>query len=102
MSQDIGNVWQGSASSEGLSSTVDAVVSEEGGELEELRAAVLAVTASENCRDRLVVAARDAGASWRDIAAVLGVSAQAAHKRYRHLRGDLASGRTWQERPLPL
>lgn len=78
------------------------MVPEKGCELEELRAVAAEVAAAEERRDRVVAVAREAGASWRDIAAVLGVSAQAAHKRYRHLRWDPGSGRVWQERPLPI
>jgi hypothetical protein len=52
-------------------------------------------------RDTLVVTARDAGATWAQVAGALGVSAQAAHKRYRDVRLDL-DGRAWQERRLPL
>jgi DNA-directed RNA polymerase specialized sigma24 family protein len=50
----------------------------------------------------LVAVARQAGASWREIAQVLGVSPQAAHKRYRHARVDPDSGRVWREPPLPI
>lgn len=52
-------------------------------------------------RDALVVVARDAGASWAQVADALGVSAQAAHKRYRDVRLDL-TGRAWKEPRLPL
>ena len=39
-------------------------------------------------------------ATWTEIAAALGVTPQAAHKRYRHLRYDPDTGRRWHE-PLP-
>lgn len=41
------------------------------------------------------------GATWAEIAAALGVTPQAAHKRFRHLRYDPTSGRAWHEPPLP-
>jgi DNA-binding NarL/FixJ family response regulator len=42
------------------------------------------------------------GATWAEIAAALGVTPQAAHKRFRRLRYDPASGRAWHEPPLPM
>ena len=42
------------------------------------------------------------GATWVDVAAALGVTPQAAHKRFRHVRYDPASGRAWREPPLPI
>jgi DNA-directed RNA polymerase specialized sigma24 family protein len=42
------------------------------------------------------------GATWAEIAAVLGVSAQAAHRRFRHARYDPSTGKGWTEPPLPL
>jgi hypothetical protein len=50
------------------------------------------------------IAVRDAivsGATWTQIAHALGVTNQAAHKRYRWLRSNPATGETWHERPLP-
>lgn len=41
-------------------------------------------------------------ATWTGIATALGVTPQAAHKRYRHLRYDPDTGRAWHEPPLPL
>ncbi len=52
-------------------------------------------------RDLAVAAAMAAGASWPEIAAALGVSTQAAHKRYRWLRADPTTGAVWHEPPLP-
>lgn len=49
--------------------------------------------------DLAVCKARDAGASWRGIAAALGCSPQAAHKRYRWARHNL-EGVAWHEPPL--
>jgi hypothetical protein len=54
-------------------------------------------------RDRLVARAGragHAGATWQQIAHALDVTAQAAHKRYRHLRYDPTTGRAWHEPPL--
>jgi len=49
----------------------------------------------------LVARARAAGAAWAQVAEVLGVSVQAAHKRYRDVKLDHA-GRAWRDRRLPL
>jgi hypothetical protein len=48
--------------------------------LRELRQTRLALAALERA---LVVKAREANASWREIGAALGVSGQAAHRRFR-------------------
>lgn len=42
------------------------------------------------------------GATWRQIADALGVTPQAAHKRYRRLHYDPATRTAWHEPPLPL
>jgi hypothetical protein len=39
-------------------------------------------------RDELAREAAELGASWREIAAAVGMSPQAAHKRYRTFRDD--------------
>lgn len=39
-------------------------------------------------RDELAREAAELGASWREIAAAVRMSPQAAHKRYRTFRGD--------------
>ncbi len=52
-------------------------------------------------QDALVAQARAAGASWAHISAALGVSAQAAHKRYRDVKLD-RTGRAWKDRRLPM
>lgn len=53
-------------------------------------------------RDVLVARARAGGASWAQIAEVLGVSTQAAHRRYSGLRYDAKTGRTWREQQMSL
>lgn len=53
-------------------------------------------------QDQLVGRARHAGATWQQIADALAVTAQAAHKRYRHIHYDPRTGRAWHEHPLPL
>ena len=53
-------------------------------------------------RDVAVAAAMDAGCTWAEIGAALGVSAQAAHRRFRWLRHSPLTGETWWEPPLPV
>jgi hypothetical protein len=60
----------------------------------------LAVLGDE--RDVAVAKAIEAGCTWSEIGAALGVSPQAAHKRFRSLRRDPATGETWREPQLPL
>ena len=60
----------------------------------------LAVLGDE--RDVAVVRAVEAGCTWAEIGAALGVSAQAAHKRFRYLRHDPTTGEIWSEPQLPL
>ena len=54
----------------------------------------------ENERELAVAEALEKGAIWPQIGEALGVTTQAAHKRYRWLRWDLQRGLTWHERPL--
>ena len=56
----------------------------------------------ETLRETEIAKAVAAGATWRHIAHALAVTPQGAHKRYRHLRHDPATGATWHEPPLPL
>jgi hypothetical protein len=51
-------------------------------------------------RDRAVAKAVEAGSTWSEVGGALGVSAQAAHKRFRSVRYDPGSGVTWRE-PQP-
>jgi hypothetical protein len=53
-------------------------------------------------RDRAVAKAVYAGCTWSAVGGALGVSAQAAHKRFRSVRHDPGSGVTWREPQLPL
>ncbi len=53
-------------------------------------------------RELAIARALAAGATWAEIARTLGVTTQAAHKRYRWLRYSEATGALWHERPLPL
>ena len=39
-------------------------------------------------RDQLAIQAAQAGATWREVGAAAGMSAQAAHERYRHQLPD--------------
>ena len=66
----------------------------------ETAAARLAVVESQ--RDVAVAAAVEAGCSWADIGGALGVSAQAAHRRFRWLRYSPVTGEVWREPPLPV
>ena len=54
------------------------------------------------CEAYQVKRARAAGNTWAEIGRALGVTAQAAHKRYRWLRHSPATGETWHEPPLPI
>jgi hypothetical protein len=70
--------------------------------LAELAGTVGGLAALTARRDALVARARAAGATWAELAAVLGVTVQAAHKRHRTARHDPDTGRTWREPPLPM
>lgn len=70
--------------------------------LSELAEVTVEVAGLHARQEMLVAGARAAGATWADIAAALGVSVQAAHKRYRRLRHDADTGAVWHEPPLPM
>ena len=55
----------------------------------------------EHRRDIAIFYAAGARASWADIGGALGVTPQAAHKRYRWLRYCSATDEIWHEPPLP-
>lgn len=67
-------------------------------------ASVLAAEAADLQRrtEHAVARALHWGATWRHIADALGVTPQAAHKRYRRIRYDPATRTVWHEPPLPL
>jgi NAD(P)H-dependent flavin oxidoreductase YrpB (nitropropane dioxygenase family) len=52
-------------------------------------------------RDTAIARAVAAGATWAQIGTRLGVSAQAAHKRYRWLHHSPTTGETWNAPPFP-
>jgi hypothetical protein len=60
------------------------------------------LAAVESQRDAAVADAVEAGCRWVDIGRALGVSAQAAHRRFRWLRHSPVTGESWREPPLPL
>lgn len=62
---------------------------ERSGLVEDVRRVALAVEAAEVQLARDVAEARQRGLSWEDIAAGLGVSKQAAHRRFRSTRVGL-------------
>ena len=68
--------------------------------LEKIEALTVRIADLEAHRARAVAAAMTAGATWAEIGHALGVSAQAAHKRYRWLRHSPATGECWYEPPL--
>jgi DNA-directed RNA polymerase specialized sigma24 family protein len=59
------------------------------------------LAALDSQRDAAVAAAVGEGCSWAEIGTALGVSAQAAHKRFRWIRHSPITGDTWHEPPLP-
>ena len=69
--------------------------------MDQLGETVVALRDAELARDRAVAAAVADGVTWAQIAGVLGVSAQAAHKRFRWVRVDPGTGVVWREPPLP-
>jgi hypothetical protein len=70
--------------------------------LKKLETASGRLAAMESQRDMAVAAAMDAGCTWAEIGSALGVSAQAAHRRFRWLRHSPVTGETWREPPLPV
>ena len=70
--------------------------------LKRLESVAARLAAVEAQRDVAVATAVDAGCSWADIGRALGVSAQAAHRRFRWLRYSPVTGEVWREPPLPV
>jgi hypothetical protein len=60
------------------------------------------LAALEAQRDAAVAVALEAGATWAEIGGALGVSAQAAHRRFRWIRYSPVTGEVWREPPLPV
>ena len=53
-------------------------------------------------RSREVARAVFHGATWAQIGVALGVTAQSAHRRFRYMVYDAATGTAWSAPPLPL
>ena len=68
--------------------------------LEKIEALTARLAELEADRERAVAAAMERGATWAEIGEALGVTAQAAHKRYRWLRHSPLTGECWYEPPL--
>jgi transposase-like protein len=69
--------------------------------LERIQIVTARIADLEADRERAVALAMAGGATWVEIGQALGVTAQAAHKRYRWLRHSRVTGETWHEPPLP-
>ena len=59
------------------------------------------IAATDAARDREIARAVHHGATWAQIAAVSGATAQTAHRKYRWLRWSPAEQTMWCEPPLP-
>jgi len=73
--------------------------------LEALRVADAVCRLAEQVRDQRVIEARSFRHTWTEVAAVVGVTRQSAHRRWRGLDGHadaLATERQRQYRPRPL
>jgi DNA-directed RNA polymerase specialized sigma24 family protein len=68
--------------------------------LDQLGDTVAVLREAQAARDRAVAVAVVSGATWAEIAEVLGVSVSAAHKRFRWVRVDADTGVVWREPPL--
>lgn len=89
-----------------LSTYVDSVVavtdSRKAAALSRLREVQAEIDRLEAERVALVARSGRWDATWAEIGAALGVSPQAAHRRFRHARYDPSTGKGWMEPPLPL
>lgn len=72
------------------------------GSLRRIETLTARIARAETARQTAVAAALTEGATWADVGAALGVSTQAAHKRFRWLRTTSDGAETWHEPPLPL
>jgi hypothetical protein len=70
--------------------------------LKKLETAAARLAVAESQRDAAVAAAMESGCTWSDIGRALGVSAQAAHRRFRWFRHSPITGEVWREPPLPV
>jgi len=70
--------------------------------MERIETLTARIAALESERQTAIVLAVTGGAGWAQIGQALGVSPQAAHKRYRWLRHSPITGETWHEPPLPV
>ena len=70
--------------------------------LKKLETAAARLAVLESQRDAAVAAAVEAGCTWAEIGRALGVSAQAAHRRFRWVRHSPVTGEVWREPPLPV
>lgn len=59
------------------------------------------ITDAETRRAREIARAGFHQATWAQIGAALGVTAQSAHRRFRRLVYDPTTGAVWHEDPLP-
>jgi hypothetical protein len=69
--------------------------------LERIAALTEQLAALEHDRQLAIAEAVADRATWAEIGEALGVSAQAAHKRYRWIRHSAITGEIWHEPPLP-
>jgi len=73
-----------------------------GGSLRGIETLTARIARAETDRQAAVASALGEGATWADIGAALGVTTQAAHKRFRWLRTAPGSTERWHEPPLPM
>jgi hypothetical protein len=70
--------------------------------LKRIETAAARLAVAEAQRDAAVASAMESGCTWADIGRALGVSAQAAHRRFRWVRHSPVTGEVWREPPLPV
>ncbi|MEO6126141.1 MAG: helix-turn-helix domain-containing protein [Ilumatobacteraceae bacterium] len=69
--------------------------------LERISELTVVIADAESRQTREVARAVFHGATWAQIGAALGVTAQSAHRRFRRLNYDPSTGTVWREDPLP-